>query len=432
VPEAALALAGQLVDQARASLKAIDKKAVRGGDASQIELLEDAVCEVVFNSSLLMDAAGGLIEAQVALRQMLGNRDEIPMVAGRIRDGLAGRTDPGLVELAAELADFGIDCHLNEDPVDSGQPHWHPSAEAAHHQLWYAALADVARGGTLFPSALVGNGLKHLDDGGAVFSPTGAVPKKSADGKLDGGIRPINDLRACNARARAQAAQVFADTGRTQSPAVQAKMQQIVRQIIMLQGRYQSGVDLLPVDYNGAFRLLWTSLSTALEQTTTLPVSPTLLAKLVALGKRVGQPPVTSEPMFPPQSPRLPTPAENAGGVRDESVLSLVVALGCGSFKSNGRVLSRDEVAARLRRAGGRLGFPEGSLSVISLRSGGASAMFHEGYSAEEIKRRGRWRSECWRTYVWTSRERNHELAGKMLSSSFSLLASLARYERRA
>ena len=74
----------------------------------------------------------------------------------------------------------------------------------------------------------------------------------------------------------------------------------------------------------------------------------------------------------------------------------------------------------------------QGSLSVISLRSGGTSAMFHEGYSAEEIKRRGRWRSECWRTYVWTSRERNHELAGKMLSSSFSLLASLARYERRA
>jgi len=57
--------------------------------------------------------------------------------------------------------------------------------------------------------------------------------------------------------------------------------------------------------------------------------------------------------------------------------------------------------------------------------------MFHEGFSAEEIKRRGRWLSECWHTYVWVSRERGRELAGKMLSSSFSLLASLARYERR-
>jgi hypothetical protein len=58
--------------------------------------------------------------------------------------------------------------------------------------------------------------------------------------------------------------------------------------------------------------------------------------------------------------------------------------------------------------------------------------MFHEGYSAEEIKRRGRWRSECWRIYVWASRERNRELAGKMLASSFTLLASLARFERHA
>jgi hypothetical protein len=99
--------------------------------------------------------------------------------------------------------------------------------------------------------------------------------------------------------------------------------------------------------------------------------------------------------------------------------------------KSDGKVLSRDAVAGLLRRAGRRRGLPKAALSVISLRSGGASAMFHEGYSAEEIKRRGRWQSECWRTYVWASRERGRELAGKMLGSSFSLLASLARYERR-
>jgi len=100
--------------------------------------------------------------------------------------------------------------------------------------------------------------------------------------------------------------------------------------------------------------------------------------------------------------------------------------------KANGKVLSSAEVAGRLRRAGVRRGLPRASLSGISLRSGGASAMFHEGYSAEEIKRRGRWRSECWRIYVWASRERNRELAGKMLASFFTLLASLARFERHA
>ena len=98
---------------------------------------------------------------------------------------------------------------------------------------------------------------------------------------------------------------------------------------------------------------------TALEQTTTLPGSPTLLAKLVALGKRVGQPPVTSEPMFPPQSPRLPTPAENAGGVRDESVLSLVVALGCGSFGSLSVPGDFAVGAVAVSSAAALTGFPE-------------------------------------------------------------------------
>ena len=68
--------------------------------------------------------------------------------------------------------------------------------------------------------------------------------------------------------------------------------------------------------------------------------------------------------------------------------------------KANGKVLSRDEISKRLRSAGERCGVPRAALSAISLRSGGASAMFHEGYSAEEIKRRGRWASDCWRTYV--------------------------------
>ena len=80
--------------------------------------------------------------------------------------------------------------------------------------------------------------------------------------------------------------------------------------------------------------------------------------------------------------------------------------------KENGKVLSQDEIAKHLRSAGERCGVPRAALSVSSLRSGGASAMFHEGYPAEEIKRRGRWASECWHTYVWTSREHNQELAG--------------------
>ena len=96
----------------------------------------------------------------------------------------------------------------------------------------------------------------------------------------------------------------------------------------------------------------------------------------------------------------------------------------------DGKVLHRDKVVDVLRRAAGKLGVPEEALSVISLRAGGASAMWHAGFTVDEIKRRGRWASECWRIYVWEGRERARNVATKMLSSVFSLMASLARHAR--
>jgi len=99
--------------------------------------------------------------------------------------------------------------------------------------------------------------------------------------------------------------------------------------------------------------------------------------------------------------------------------------------RSDGRVVSSDAVAGLLRRGAQNLGINPEAVSVISLRAGGASAMWHAGCSVEEIKRRGRWASDCWRGYIWEGRERNRDLATRMLASSFTLMASLARYERQ-
>ncbi len=96
----------------------------------------------------------------------------------------------------------------------------------------------------------------------------------------------------------------------------------------------------------------------------------------------------------------------------------------------DGRVLSRDIVVESLRVAAVEEGVPAEAVSAISMRAGGASAMWHEGFTADEIKRRGRWGSECWRVYVWEGRERARGVAGRMLSSSFSLMAALANYSR--
>jgi len=97
---------------------------------------------------------------------------------------------------------------------------------------------------------------------------------------------------------------------------------------------------------------------------------------------------------------------------------------------SDGKVLNRDVVSSWLSEAGEALGAPKNALAVISLRSGGASAMWDAGFGAEEIKKRGRWRSEVWRSYVWDGHDRAKDLASRMLGSSFSLMASLAAYRR--
>jgi hypothetical protein len=97
---------------------------------------------------------------------------------------------------------------------------------------------------------------------------------------------------------------------------------------------------------------------------------------------------------------------------------------------SDGRVLHRDVVAKYLRVAAKAFGLPPEAASVISLRSGGASAMWDAGFTAEEIKRRGRWSSDCYRIYIWEGRGRAKDVASRMLSSKFSLMASLATYRR--
>jgi len=98
--------------------------------------------------------------------------------------------------------------------------------------------------------------------------------------------------------------------------------------------------------------------------------------------------------------------------------------------QSNGKVLHRDVVAKNLSEAAVALGAPAGAASVISLRAGGASAMWDQGLSPEDIKRRGRWSSDCYQIYIWPGHDRARDVAARMLGSSFSLRASLAAYRR--
>jgi len=98
---------------------------------------------------------------------------------------------------------------------------------------------------------------------------------------------------------------------------------------------------------------------------------------------------------------------------------------------SDGRVLHRDVVSKLLQEAAVAYGAPKEATSVISLRSGGASAMWDKGFTAEEIKRRGRWVSDCYRVYVWEGHDKAKDVASRMMSSELSIMASLAAYRRK-
>jgi len=93
-------------------------------------------------------------------------------------------------------------------------------------------------------------------------------------------------------------------------------------------------------------------------------------------------------------------------------------------------VFHRDEICEILKDAAAALGLPRDSVSIVSLRSGGATAMWNAGFSAEEIRRRGRWSSDCWKRYTWEGRGRNKDAVDRMLSSSCSVLAPVEYFMR--
>ena len=97
---------------------------------------------------------------------------------------------------------------------------------------------------------------------------------------------------------------------------------------------------------------------------------------------------------------------------------------------SDGRVLHRDVMAKHLSASAVAAGAPPRAAAVISLRSGGATAMWDADMPSEEIKQRGRWTSDCYQIYIWPGHDRSRNVAARMLASRFSLMASLAAYRR--
>jgi hypothetical protein len=97
---------------------------------------------------------------------------------------------------------------------------------------------------------------------------------------------------------------------------------------------------------------------------------------------------------------------------------------------SSGKLLHRARVTHWLRDGARLAGYPLDSLAIISLRAGGASAMYAAGCTGEEIRERGRWESDCWRVYVWRGEDASGVVGNKLLNSRFEPLAALRLFTR--
>ena len=87
------------------------------------------------------------------------------------------------------------------------------------------------------------------------------------------------------------------------------------------------------------------------------------------------------------------------------------------------KCIKKDAVQARLRKAAAscEAKYDPADYSSHSLRSGGATAMYHADVPIEDIQRRGRWKSDCWRIYIFGDRNRARGLLDKMTASCVEL-----------
>ena len=87
--------------------------------------------------------------------------------------------------------------------------------------------------------------------------------------------------------------------------------------------------------------------------------------------------------------------------------------------------LPRVDVQAWLRFGAEASGIPGERVGTHSLRIGGATALFHIGWSFGMIQRFGRWKSDAFHGYLWDRFDGDPKTASAMAASRFDLHAGI-------
>ena len=88
---------------------------------------------------------------------------------------------------------------------------------------------------------------------------------------------------------------------------------------------------------------------------------------------------------------------------------------------ADGRAIKKEKLQEKLRAAATKCSYDCRDYSSHSLRAGGATAMYHADIPIEDIQRRGRWKSDCWRIYIFGDRNRARGLLDAMTASCVEL-----------
>ena len=96
----------------------------------------------------------------------------------------------------------------------------------------------------------------------------------------------------------------------------------------------------------------------------------------------------------------------------------------------SGRPVRVEDVQEALQAGAERLSLSVEDISSHSLRAGGATAMSAMGKSDAEIQERGRWKSLCFKIYVWASRAKQAMFGKSLWATAPSLFANTAAARR--
>ena len=81
-----------------------------------------------------------------------------------------------------------------------------------------------------------------------------------------------------------------------------------------------------------------------------------------------------------------------------------------------------------IKRTATELRCEPGDYATHSLRIGGVTTLFCAGVDHEEVRRFGRWASDCWHRYVYESRESTKDFARKMATSVCTMQMLMSDY----